>query len=283
MSKQLIINSDDFGMSKEVNEGTKIGILKGIVKSVSVMPNMPFFNDAIIFLKKHPHVSVGLHFNITEGKPLISPHVANNLIREDDNFHFWISLIPRLMFRNIKLCEIEEELKAQYSKLEATGLRITHIDSHHHVHLYPRIFKLISKFSDKKNVLSLRGDYFSYWNITLGINNRPIPTQVVVNTMLLYSHLRYPRRKRFNEIRRFYDVNWGKKMSIEDFMSILHNLPDGITELICHLAIESEKGNKKFLSPRYKTLQLLTHPQLKKHFHQNGIDLSSHTSFYRNN
>src|SRR5882757_5858501 len=94
--KKLIINADDFGMSREVNEGTKQGIKQGIITSVSVMTNMPYFNEAVRFLKKYPHVSVGLHFNITEGKSLLLPKDAKNLIREDDNFYHWPHMIGRV-------------------------------------------------------------------------------------------------------------------------------------------------------------------------------------------
>src|SRR4051794_5424327 len=127
--KYLIINADDFGMSREVNTGTKKGIEQGIITSVSVMVNMPYFDDAIKFLKRYPHISVGLHFNITEGKPLHHPKDVGTLIREDDNFYHWPQLIGREVIKNIRQDEIERELKLQYATLKATGLNITHIDS----------------------------------------------------------------------------------------------------------------------------------------------------------
>lgn len=283
MKKQLIINADDFGMSREINEGIKIGIKKGAVTSVSIMSNMPFFDDAVKFLKNYPSISLGLHFNITEGAPLVNPNRVRNLIREDDRFFFWMTMIPRLTTRNIKLNEIEAELNAQYSKLKSTGLPITHIDSHHHIHLYPRIFQLISKFAEKNKIPSLRGDYFSAWNITLNYQEVPSPTQLIVNIMLLYSHLRYRRRKRFYKTDGFYDINWDRNLTTDSFITLLTNLPNGTTELICHLAIESEKGNKKFLSPRYKILKLLTNPLVKNHLTKNGIQLVNYKSNIKNN
>ncbi len=184
MRKQIIINADDFGMSKEVNEGTKDGIRQGIISSVSVMANMPYFDDAIAFLRNYPKVSVGLHFNITEGKPVILPKHVGNIIREDDYFFHWPQLIGRVAFDAIQLKEVETELKAQFKRLQNTGLPITHIDSHHHVHLYPSIFNLVSKFADEKGIYSLRGHYFSFWNFTLGVWKKPIPTQLIVNLFL---------------------------------------------------------------------------------------------------
>ncbi|MGI8420269.1 MAG: carbohydrate deacetylase [Candidatus Levyibacteriota bacterium] len=274
--KKLIINADDFGMSKEVNEGTKEGIRQGIITSVSVMANMPYFDDAIRFLKKHPQISVGLHFNITEGKSLLIPKDAKNLIREDDYFYHWPHMIGRVATKNIKPTEIEQELKKQYTALKKTGLPITHIDSHHHIHLYPSIFKIVSAFADREKIQSLRGNYFNSWNLTLGVWKKPIVTQVIVNSALLLSNLKHGNHKHLYEINRFYDINWGKDLSNKELLVILNNLPQGTTEFICHLAIESATGNKTFLTPRYKVLKLLTDPQVKKHLTMNGIFLTAH-------
>jgi predicted glycoside hydrolase/deacetylase ChbG (UPF0249 family) len=275
--KKLIINADDFGMSAEVNEGTKRGIQQGIITSVSVMPNMPFFDEAISFLRNYPHISVGLHFNITEGKPLILPKDARNLIREDDSFYHWPQLVSRVALKWVTRTEIEKELKAQYTTLKKTGLSITHIDSHHHVHLYPSIFKVVSAFADKEGVQALRGNYFDTWNLTLGIWKKPIPTQVVVNCALLLSNIRHKNLTHLYEINRFYDINWGHDLRPEELLNILNNLPEGMSEFICHLAVESATGNKKFLTPRYKTLTLLTNAKIKHHLTRNGITLVAHT------
>lgn len=100
--------------------------------------------------------------------------------------------------------------------------------------------------------------------------------------MLLYSHLRY-RRTRFYKTDGFYDINWDRNLTTDSFITLLTNLPNGTTELICHLAIENEKGNKKFLSPRYKILKLLTNPLVKNHLTKNGIQLVNYKSNIKNN
>ncbi|CAN5126270.1 chitin disaccharide deacetylase [soil metagenome] len=276
MQKLLIINADDFGMSREVNEGTKKGIEQGIITSVSVMANMPYFDDAITFLKKHPKVSVGLHFNITEGKPLILPKNAGNLIREDDYFFHWPQLLSKVGFKNIDFKEIDEELKMQFRKLQATGIPITHIDSHHHIHLYPSLFALVSKFADQHGISSLRGHYFNFWNLNLGVWKKPIPTQTIVNMFLILINIKRYNYNHLYKINRFYDINWAKDISTEDFLKILNKLPDGTTEFICHLATLSKTGNKKFLIPRNNALKLLTQPLIKKHLTKNGIKLVPH-------
>lgn len=278
MKKHLIINADDFGMSKEVNDGTKRGITQGIITSVSVMVNMPYFEDAVTFLKKHPEISVGLHFNITEGTPLLLPREVKDLLREDNTFQYWQRLIPRIpVNKEEMLKQIKAELSAQCLRLQATGLRITHIDSHHHVHLYPSVFRVVSDFADKQHIHSLRGNEFNFWNLMLGIWKKPILTQLIVNMFLLLDTYRYKNRSHLYKIQRFYDINWAKEISPEQFAEILEKLPSGTTEFICHLATVSKTGNSKFLVPRYNALQLLTQPIIKKHLMKNGITLIPHS------
>jgi len=273
MQKHLIINADDFGMSKEVNEGTKLGIKRGLITSVSVMANMPLYNDAIVFLRKNPRISVGLHFNITEGSPLILPKDAKNLIREDNFFYHWPNMLARVSIGSILITEIEKELRAQYDKLKSSGLRITHIDSHHHVHLHPHIFKVVSKFADDHKINSLRGSYFSPWNLTLGVWKKPITTQTLVNSMLLLVNMRHFNRKLPYSIDRFYDINWGKNLTEEEFIKVLKKLPLGTTEFICHIALPSQTGNKKFLKPRYEILKLLSSKKVKQQLLERDIML----------
>ena len=55
-----------------------------------------------------------------------------------------------MMLNRTKLSEFQTELKAQYTTLAKTRIPITHIDSHHHIHLTPSIFKMVSDFADKQ-------------------------------------------------------------------------------------------------------------------------------------
>ncbi len=72
MIKYLIINADDFGMSHEINRGVLKAIKKGIVKSVSLLPNFPGTKEAISIAKKNK-LDVGLHINLTHSKSFTNP------------------------------------------------------------------------------------------------------------------------------------------------------------------------------------------------------------------
>ena len=68
--KKIIVNADDFGISKEVNEGIVKGFQDGIISSTTVMANMPEFEEAMNLAKKNSKLGVGVHLNVIDGKAL---------------------------------------------------------------------------------------------------------------------------------------------------------------------------------------------------------------------
>jgi chitin disaccharide deacetylase len=262
--QRLIINADDFGMSPEINSGIKQGIKAGVLTSVSVMVNMPYFDDAVRFLKKHPEVKVGLHFNITEGTPLLWPSQVSTLLREDNDFCSLPVATLRFCLGQISLDEAKAELVAQYAKLSATGLKIAHIDSHHHIHLFPPLFYLVCNFALTKKVTWLRCRKFTFSHLSNGLKVFPNLKQIIILTLSFFNNIYcYSARKIFSTDS-LYDLNWDKSISESKFLKILHNLPDGITVIICHPAILSKHGNKKFLDSRYHCLKLITRPKITR-------------------
>lgn len=271
--KRLIINADDFGMSREVNEGIKKGIKAGMITSVSVMVNMPHFDEAISYLKKNPGVSVGLHFNITEGSPLSTKNKVSTLIREGGNFFYWPVLIFNLLFRKAYVQEIETELTAQYQKLKSQGIQISHIDSHHHIHLYPQIFQVFTRFAQKNKVNALRCRVFNLKRLHLWFRHPPTFKQFIIISLCVIDSIFFTKSKQFYDVNGLYDIAWDKSLDARKFTTLLASLPEGTTEIICHPAVLSKTGNEKFLRPRFKGLSLLLDKQVKQAVKIENIEL----------
>lgn len=273
--RKLIINADDFGMSREVNEGIKKGIKAGMINSVSVMVNMPYFKDASAFLKKFPRIAVGLHFNITEGHSILKPKEVSSLLKEDNNFFFWKYLVLKLLTKNCSLKQIENELRAQYNQLNKTGLHITHIDSHHHMHLYPSINSIVVKFANEKKVFSLRSRQFNLWGAAYGYQHRLTLKQLFIQALYyfnaVFNNKKNGSQKSFLEVKGIFDVNWDNFFDETVLHKILSGLPEGITEIICHPAVMSKSGNPEFLRPRQRVLSALLNKSIKKVLEKNNI------------
>jgi len=272
--RQLIINADDFGMSYEVNEGIKRCIEAGTVNSTSLLVNMPYFEDAVEYLRTKPNVSVGLHFNITEGKPIDLPAQRSTLIREDDNFVHWVSLTFKLLTNNCSIKEIKYALTTQYEKLEKTGLPISHIDSHHHIHLYPSIYRIVLDFAHRKNTRSLRSRNF---NLLSSIKHfRAVPTlkEIIILSLCFINTIFFSQTNGdILEVVGIYDMSWDSHVDKDKFYQVISRVKEGVSEIICHPAIYSKTGNPKFLKARNKTLEILTSKSFQKHLMSNNIQM----------
>ena len=69
-SKRLIINADDYGACPEVNAAIEQLALADRLGGVSVLANGECWLPAVEFLRDHPEISVGIHLNAVEGRPV---------------------------------------------------------------------------------------------------------------------------------------------------------------------------------------------------------------------
>lgn len=131
MSKYLIVNADDFGYARGVNQGILTAHVQGVVSSTSLMVDAPCATEAVALARPYPSLGVGLHF------------VATN---EDG---------PVLALEDI--AAVEKELHRQYQCFcDLLGQPPTHLDSHHHVHLRQELKPLFLAWAEEHR-LPLRG------------------------------------------------------------------------------------------------------------------------------
>jgi len=152
--KRLIINADDFGYSEEITLAIKEASEHGLLTSTSLIVNKDFSGQALDLARKIRDVSVGIHFNLDDGKPLCPPEQVPTLVNEQGQFYDGKTFRSRLFLGKIRLLEIYRELEAQLTKFLSFGTRPSHVDFHHHLHLYYPILKtalqVAKDFSIKK-------------------------------------------------------------------------------------------------------------------------------------
>lgn len=131
--RNTIINADDFGMSASANEGIIAAFLEGLISTTSLMTNMPAFGDACHLARKHSlEGRIGVHLNLSEGKPLTSSiSTCRRFCDKAGNF------LPRsraMILNRNERCVVEEEFRVQIQSCIDAGIKPTHLDSHHHYH-----------------------------------------------------------------------------------------------------------------------------------------------------
>jgi predicted glycoside hydrolase/deacetylase ChbG (UPF0249 family) len=147
MSLSLIVNADDFGLTSGVNRAVLACHLAGAVTSATLMVNMEGAEEAAAIARAHPSLGIGLHFNLTAGRPLAPAHSVPTLTDHSGRLLTRAQLLRRVFLGTMPSEEIEIELLAQLARLKALGIQPTHIDSHQHVHALPPIFKIVSRLS----------------------------------------------------------------------------------------------------------------------------------------
>ena len=155
---EIIINADDFGISKGVNEAIIKMHKEGNLQSASLMISGKYVLDAVEKAKQNPALKIGLHFNLTTGKSILHP-ISLPLLVDDNGFfkNGFVKLLSLSIFRRSQfLHEVEAEMKAQIEICRAYGLKLSHIDGHRHVHYIFGIFSIAENVAKKENISRIR-------------------------------------------------------------------------------------------------------------------------------
>ena len=158
MSIKKIFNADDFGISRGVNAAIVKAHKEGILNSASLMINQKYAKEAINFAKEMPELEMGLHINITNEYPTSDKNKIPLLVDEYGKFKNGFVKLLFLSLTHPKELnqQIETEIRAQIIKYMKTGLELSHLDSHRHIHMIPIIFKIVRKLQKEFEVPRLR-------------------------------------------------------------------------------------------------------------------------------
>lgn len=156
----IVVNADDFGRSESINEAIVYAFEKGIINRTTLMVNMPYVRDALEKAEiKGFFNSVGLHLNLDDGYPLTQRITTCPIFcNEDGSFN---GVFRKNLTKEIKLSKIEqkcceEEIRAQMQRYLDLGLKLMHVDSHHHIHTIPSLLPITVKLAKEYGFKSMR-------------------------------------------------------------------------------------------------------------------------------
>jgi chitin disaccharide deacetylase len=164
--RRLIINADDFGLTGGVNRAIVEGHEHGVVTSTTLMANGQAFEDAIALAQSRPRLGVGCHIVLVDGAPVLDETAVRSLLdRSSDSssnprFREGIARFGALaLLGRLDESEIEAEATAQIRKLQTAGVTVTHIDSHKHTHLFPRVLRPLLRAAASCGVRAIRNPF----------------------------------------------------------------------------------------------------------------------------
>lgn len=232
--KKVIINADDFGYCEAVNYGILESYRQGIVSSTSLMANMPGFDHAAAILKENPKLGLGIHLTLTCYKPVGTGYHSLT----DEQGYFIKNDLDAF-----DMDEVFTEWCLQMEKIQAAGLQVDHIDSHHHLHNDQRFAQAFQKF------------YQRY----------PLP----IRDGLSYSMEFTKGAKLFGK---FYKQNVSTSFLQQFFQTMEEDQP---YDIMCHPAYVDSflSTSTSYALERMKEYDVLTDELLKECLHQQNIQL----------
>jgi len=145
---QLIINADDFGYDEDTVAKTIAHFEQGALSSATIMARMPASERAMTYARKRSDMSFGVHLTYvcdTVETPVSSPGSVPALVRDDGRFLPSNTLRLRALTGRVPVSQIVLETSAQLALVRDHGIRISHVDSHGHLHKFPPFLEALER------------------------------------------------------------------------------------------------------------------------------------------
>jgi len=275
--RRLIVNADDFGISEAVNEAVIRAFTEGVLTSCSLMVTGEAFEHAVSLAHAHPDLAVGLHLVTVMGRAVLPPSAIPTLV--DAAGHFVSSPTRaglQYYFSPQARSELRQELRAQFDKFAATGLRLSHIDGHLHMHVHPVIFRAALELGLRYGVRRMRVPQEEYG---LAVHfRRQYTGKKALYTMLfsLLAHCmkRQLRASDFVYAERVYGNLYSGQMDEQYFLYMLDNFHATTNEIYFHPAVYPADCMLNTAEQQCtREFAALTSPSVCRRAHELGIEL----------
>jgi len=286
--RRLIINADDFGLTRGVNRAIAEAHLQGIVTSATLMANGQAFDDALQRAQSNPGLGIGCHIVLVDGVPLLESREVSTLIGGTNDGQFRQSLTS-FALRAVGGCldagQIEAEATAQIRKLQSAGLAVSHLDTHKHTHIFPQVLRPLLRAAQACGVRAVRNPFGRVGFLLMA--SRP-------NLWRRYGQLKILNtfagkfRQAVRDAGVFTtDGSLGiaatGRLDESLFRMILENLPEGTWELVCHPGYndaELQRVRTRLRESREVELRLLTSKETRDLLARKGVELISYRDIF---
>ena len=276
--RRLIVNADDFGLTKPITEGVIEAFERGILTSASFVATGEAFDRAAQYAANHPDLDSGIHLMIVQGRPALPPEQVPSLVNGDGRFlPGYAEFMARYLAGGVKDEEVEAEWLAQIATLRGAGVRMTHLDSVQMLHLVPGLFRIALRIARANGIMAMR--FPRVPNIlkrgekgTVRRSLEFLPLRLMEQSNLPYlnsSGIRTPDR--------FFGFHSAGHVDQMALRSVLFGVPAGTSELMCHPG-RGEPPSSPYASWEYEweaELEALTSPETRRIIESQGIELTT--------
>lgn len=279
--KQLIITSDDFGLSRGVNAAVEKAWRDGILTCASIMPGGAAFDEAVEIARRNPGLQVGLHLTLVQGSAVLPPREIPGLVDAAGNFRDNpVAAGMRYFFDKGLYKPLQREIEAQIRRVRDAGIPLTHIDGHLNIHLHPTVFSILGELMPRYGITSFRLSRERLCH-NLAFNRERVAGKAVERFIFgaLSSHARSGLKgmgiRHAGEVKGV--LNSGR-MNEEYILNILDGLDEGLTEIYFHPGILPDSEITRRM-PDYRheaELAAITSPRVRRKLAALAIELTNY-------
>ena len=264
--KQLIVNADDFGFTRDVNRGIVAAHRDGILTATTLMATGAAFDDAVALARENPSLDVGVHLTLVNAPSALDPRRMLPATVSD--------LLKALVLRRIP---VYDELCAQVEKVLAAGLRPTHLDTHKHTHLAPPVLDALVRVAGRFEIRWVRRPF-----------DFPLTAAGVPWSARLTSRALGVVRRRFQRVLarhgcrstdHFAGFQLTGRFRAAELVALIAALPPGLTELMTHPGYctdELRAARTRLKESRREELAALTAPAVREALARHGVSLADY-------
>ncbi len=276
----LIVNADDFGLTRGVNSGIIRAHKEGIVTSTTLLAGCNASEEAVELAKENELLSTGIHLNCKQAfsgdcacdRKSVPGYVKIGIPKI---LLLWVHCTVNAKHREKLLDSFRYQVEWAYKR----GLDVSHLDTHKHVHAWPAVASIVCRVANEYGIPAVRYPFEPFWI------KGPLNLEARFSLLLLFVVQIITRR-----ILRSYELDfpdnfrgvlctgyWTKTR----FLSVLKTLPDGVTEIMVHPGYSRElRGNfTRLVLSREVELGILTDPELKLWCKKNVVELVNYRYF----
>jgi predicted glycoside hydrolase/deacetylase ChbG (UPF0249 family) len=259
--RKLVVNADDFGFTRDVNQGIVEAHRQGILTATTLMATGAAFDDAVRLARENPKLDIGVHL-VLVGEPPFPATVAQ--------------LTRAVAFGRIR---IYDELQTQVRRILDAGLEPTHLDTHKHTHLLPPVLAAVAQLSEEYKIPWVRRP-FDLPLTSAGPGVTWAKRAVSKSLGIARSHFaRVLAQHGCRSTDHFAGFQITGHYSAADLASLIRALPEGSTEFMCHPGIcggELRGARTRLKESREQELRALTSPEVRAALAEAGIELVSY-------
>jgi chitin disaccharide deacetylase len=282
--RRLIVNADDFGLTSGVNRAIVEAHSRGVVTSSTLMANGPAFAEAAQVAKTIPKLSIGCHLVLIDGQPVLGAEQLPSLTSGSKFRDGLMTFAARAIAGRIDADEITAEATAQIRKIQSAGIAVSHIDTHKHTHLFPKILRPLLRAAGACGIRAVRNPFGP---------RLPLRSSQLLARPGLWA--------RYAEVRVLggFAGKFRAAVDREGFMTpdgtlgivvtgaldetlfhaIARNIPQGIWEFVCHPGYNDtdlQRAETRLRQSRETELRVLILPAVREVLLQKGIELISY-------